>query len=476
MRLTRLAAFTSLVGIAHDVSRVLSPALGSGISTWAGDALGLGVSAQSPSVKVTKFENLPKNLFYFDDTSTILYHDSVEGNVWISEDEGRSWAKVDGVPSGQAMILVEHPFENRMAFILGETTKHWRTTNRGKTWQSFDMPHPVALTSSPLSFHSDKKNSEWILMQVWDCKKTNWGFSQKCHSATYYTEDAFSSPAKILIGSSQKCIFAHSSSVKTVSGGKKKATFAPKRPPSQVFCVAFDKTTAEGSTRTRTSRLFTSSDWFQKDIEIIDFGIGERASRGVTAIGIVSKFMVAALRDPTGKTTELSLHVTLDGHTWHKAHFPHASSSKLLENAYTIVESTSHSLGIDVLLHSNAAVGTLFMSNSNGTYFVQSLQDTNRNRAGFVDFEELVGIEGVGIANYVKNARAVEGHKAAKQVRSVITFDDGSSWDPLNPPSDSDCRSASRETCALHLYSVSTPHNYGRVFSSAAPGLALGVG
>jgi hypothetical protein len=52
----------------------------------------------------------------------------------------------------------------------------------------------------------------------------------------------------------------------------------------------------------------------------------------------------------------------------------------------------------------------------------------------------------------------------------------GSSWDPLNPPADSDCKSASRDTCALHLYSVSTPHNYGRVFSSAAPGLAIGVG
>ncbi|KAG8725549.1 vacuolar protein sorting/targeting protein PEP1 [Ceratobasidium sp. 395] len=476
MWLTRVAALTSLVGIAHDVSQILSPTLGSSLSTWTGGTLHLGVAAQNPGLKVTKFENLPKNLFYFDDTSTILYHDSVEGNVWISEDEGRGWAKVEGVPSGQAMILVEHPFENRMAFILGEAKKHWRTMDRGKTWQSFEMPHPVALTSAPLSFHSDKKNSQWILMQVWDCKKTNWGFSQSCHSATYYTMDAFSSPAKIMVESSQKCIFAHSSSVKTVAGGKKKATFAPKRPPSQVFCVAFDKTTSEGSTNSRTSRLYTSSDWFQKDIEIIEFGLGERASRGVTAIGIVSKFMVVALRDPTGKSTELSLQVTLDGYTWHKAHFPHATSSKLLENAYTIVESTSHSLGIDVLLHSNAAVGTLFMSNSNGTFFVQSLQDTNRNRAGFVDFEELVGVEGVGIANYVKNARAVEAHKSAKQVRSVITFDDGSSWDPLNPPDDSDCRSGSRETCALHLYSVSTPHNYGRVFSSAAPGLALGVG
>ncbi|KAF8600483.1 signal sequence binding protein [Ceratobasidium sp. AG-I] len=479
MWLTRLTALVGLVGVAHDVSNAFGSAFGSASSTSLGitinAGLGLGVAAADPAVKVTQFENLPKALFYFDDTEVILYHDGVEGNVWYSPDEGKSWSKVSGVPDNSALMLIQHPFDNRVAFILGEKTTHWRSTDRGKTWQSFEMPHPVANTGAPLSFNSDKKNADWILFQVRECTSTNWGFSRSCTSSTYYTQDGFATPAKLMVGNSHKCIFAHSSSVKSIAGGKKKGTFAPQRPTSQVFCVAFDKTSAEASKSSRTSRLFTSQDWFQKDIEIIDFGVGERASRGVTAVGIVSKFMVVALRDPTGKSAELSLQVTLDGHTWHKAHFPH-SSSKLHENAYTIVESTSHSLGVDVLLQSEAAVGTLFVSNSNGTYFVQSLVDTNRNRAGFVDYEELVGIEGVGLANYVKNARAVEGHKSAKQIRSVITFDDGSSWDPLNPPSDSDCRSSSRDTCALHLYSVSTPHNYGRVFSSAAPGLVMGVG
>lgn len=33
-----------------------------------------------------------------------------------------------------------------------------------------------------------------------------------------------------------------------------------------------------------------------------------------------------------------------------------------------------------------------------------------------------------------------------------------------------------QETCSLHLHSVTQPHNYGRVFSSTAPGLVMGVG
>lgn len=162
----------------------------------------------------------------------------------------------------------------------------------------------------------------------------------------------------------------------------------------------------------------------------MDFGLG-RQGRGVVALGVMSKFIVAALKDMAGGGTmnsEMLLYVSVDGHTWSKAKFPHASSSKLLENAYTIVESTTHSLAVDVLSHSASAVGTLFVSNSNGTYFVESLKNTNRNNAGYVDFEDIVGVDGVGLANVVANADEVDGRKAEKKIRSVITFDDGKSF------------------------------------------------
>lgn len=119
------------------------------------------------------------------------------------------------------------------------------------------------------------------------------------------------------------------------------------------------------------------------------------------------------------------LYVTVDAKTWAKAQFPHASSARLRENAYTIVESTTHSLGVDVVLEDHRSVGTLFVSNSNGTYFVESLKDTNRNEAGYVDFENLYGVDGVGIANIVRNAQEVESRNTPKQLSSRITFDDG---------------------------------------------------
>jgi photosystem II stability/assembly factor-like uncharacterized protein len=182
---------------------------------------------------------------------------------------------------------------------------------------------------------------------------------------------------------------------------------------------------------------------------------------------------VVALKDLTPNSEgDMLLYVTVNTKEWAKAQFPHASQARLRENAYTIVESTVHSLAVDVVLHDITTVGTLFVSNSNGTYFVESLKDTNRNMVGYVDYETIYGVEGVGIANVVANAQDVERKMTAKQLRSVITFNDGSSWDPLVAPSGT----CSSEPCSLHLHSVTDMHNYGPVFSSPAPGFVMGVG
>jgi len=126
-----------------------------------------------------------------------------------------------------------------------------------------------------------------------------------------------------------------------------------------------------------------------------------------------------------GNNGEMLLYVTVDTKTWAKAQFPHASTAKLRENAYTIVESTTHSLAVDVMLQDRSTIGTLFVSNSNGTFFVESLKNTNRNNMGFVDYERLYGVDGVGLVNVVANAEDVEGRDAQKQLKSLITFNDG---------------------------------------------------
>jgi len=157
-------------------------------------------------------------------------------------------------------------------------------------------------------------------------------------------------------------------------------------------------------------------------------GIGKEA-RGIVGIGGVQKYLVTALKPMSGSGSsnggnggEMLLYVSEDGLNWSRAQFPHGHG--LTENAYTIVESTSHSLLIDVNSSPTSSSGTLFTSNSNGTYFVRSLEGTNRNKMGIVDFEKVLGVEGVAVINTVSNMEGVEAGQE-KELKTKITFDDG---------------------------------------------------
>ena len=346
------------------------------------------------------------------------------------------------------------------------------------------MPATPAFVARPLSFHVDPKKYGYILYQGTSCEPYGWG--ERCHDEvrslllrgirhtdsdpqTYYTKDGFAT-SQSLLSETSRCQFAHST-----KGFKHDAH------EDLIYCVAYDTSSSTGSHSLSASRLFSSTDFFESN-RVEDLGIGKNA-RGVIAFAILSKFAVVALKDLNpGGDGEMILFVTVDTKTWARAQFPHASSARLRENAYTIVESTIHSLAVDVVLQDMSTIGTLFVSNSNGTFFVESLKDTNRNDMGYVDYENLYGIEGVGLANIVSNAQEVESRRAPKQLKTRITFDDGRSWQPVRAPSQDaegkriPCNPADADVCSLHLHSVTIPHNFGRIFSSPAPGLVMGVG
>lgn len=86
----------------------------------------------------------------------VLLHDPITSTVHRSPDEGATWSKVPSVPEGQASRLVAHPHNNEMAFILGKSTTHWVTYNRGDSWLSFETPREASLTGEVLSFHAVK--------------------------------------------------------------------------------------------------------------------------------------------------------------------------------------------------------------------------------------------------------------------------------------------------------------------------------
>ncbi|BFZ62307.1 vacuolar protein sorting/targeting protein PEP1 [Saitoella coloradoensis] len=410
-----------------------------------------GVLADKPKVHRTTFDNLPANYFYFNDSPVLLYHDPITGVVYRSDNEGKTFDPVKGVKEGEARDLIQHPFDNEKAFILSTGTEHWRTENQGKSWQSFTTPHPPTNMGAPIAFSATKGN--YAIFTGIKCES---GIFGSCQDVAFYTKDAFDTDPKPLLSNVIQCAFAQAS--KHFKEGD----------PQTVFCVRPDPDSKD--LFPDNLQLVKSSDWFQTT-EDVSFE-GSRAVRGVVGIVVVEKFLVAAVK--SSGTDEMRMYVSLDGNLWDRAEFPH--DSKLQEDAYTVLESMPYSIQVDVL--GNNAInpmGTLYTSNSNGTYFVKRLEHTNRNVGGNVDFEKVDNVEGVVLANVVANWEEVQERRmTTKKVQSRISFDDGNNWHRLKGPG---CDGKSEDECSLHLHSVTSPHNSGRIFSStAAPGILMGVG
>ena len=77
--------------------------------------------------------------------------------------------------------------------------------------------------------------------------------------------------------------------------------------------------------------------------------------------------------------------------------------------------------------------GDLLKSNWNGTYFGSSIPNVNRDHRGYVDFEKMIGLDGIAIINVVSNPEtaAVTG---TKELQTRITHNDGGKWKRLIPP------------------------------------------
>lgn len=68
--------------------------------------------------------------------------------------------------------------------------------------------------------------------------------------------------------------------------------------------------------------------------------------------------------------------------------------------------------------------GNILKSNSNGTYYGLSMDYVNRNEAGFVDFEKMIGLDGIALINIISNPQEAS-MTGRKELQSRITHNDG---------------------------------------------------
>src|SRR5215510_6829406 len=112
-------------------------------------------------------------------------------------------------------------------------------------------------------------------------------------------------------------------------------------------------------------------------------------------------------------SSSLELQVSLDGRTFATGRFPPSMHPQT--HAYTVLESSTKAVFLHMTMSETPRPfwGNILKSNSNGTYFGLSIENVNRDDRGYVDFEKMIGLDGIAVVNVVSNAAeaSVTGHK-----------------------------------------------------------------
>lgn len=394
-----------------------------------------------PKIASSEFDVPLQPIYWFDDSDNLIAFDRNDRNVYVSKDAGANWSLVSSEgQENKAFSMWPHPHDKRKAYIVGTDGDHWVTSDRGLTWRKFTIESGLNRFHDAFAFHA--RDSKKVIFHGIRCESIF-----LCEEVTFWTDDDFENVHPLRERSSG-CYWA----VGTPEFGL--GTSEEEDMEDRIFCVV------EGlySQRPTDYQLRYSDDHFKTEKE-------PRLNRDKTVNGIidlaaVKKYLVTAAKSEG--SYELGLYVTDDATTWHRAEF---GDHKLEQDAYTILESTNYSIQVDVMTQKKTAMGAIYASNSNGTYFTRNIEHTNRDASGRVDFEKVEGIQGIYLANIVDNWEDVETKFDGKRVRSQITFDDGRTFHGIKA-GDKD----------LHLHSVTDMHNIGRVFSSPAPGIVMGIG
>jgi hypothetical protein len=406
--------------------------------------------SDSPTVKVTSSKHIPAGLNYFEDSDVIVYHDISEKNIYRSDDAGVTWKRVGDIPDRAVYMLIMHEFNRKRAYAITEGREHWKTEDLGATWTKFDSYAPTTVFRTDiLQFHGS--DPDRIIFNGMDCTGIF------CDEVCTYTTDGFKGKANPLRGNTAGCWWAKAS--------KQFSTGQDDLDNQRILCIVRDAF----SPFKEDQRLFASDNFFKEENgHVQEFEPDMDTNRGVQGVvnlAVVSRYLVVATTSLN--TDEMALFVTDDTLKWHRAMFPAAHGHKVNQGAYTVLESTDYSIQVDVMTtRPGNPMGVMFTSNSNGTYFTENIEHTNRNEKGRVDFEKITGIQGIFLLNTVENWKEVEkSPRQEKKVVTKITYDDGRTFENIKADGD-----------ILHLHSVTELDNVGRVFSSPAPGLVMGIG
>lgn len=409
-----------------------------------------------------EFVHPPIHHFYFLNSLILMVLDD-GGVVWKSLDGGFHFLAIS-IGATDGVIRMElNAYHKERAYFFSRT-ELFMTNDNGASFNSIHLPKSSnsddvveiavvggELGDSPLRFHPEEE--DWLLFHVdVNCPGPN------CLTSVYWTKTAGAKWEKML-DYAKSCNWMRSDQFQATSR-------------SNVYCDEY--ATKEGNQRSLRQdvlQLTRSQNFYQSREVLFPDIIGSVLS---------SSFMVVAIYEQR-RPLKLSLEVSSDGARFSSAKLP--ESVEVTDVGYTILDNpTKYQLFLDISANHKGVGdwGTLLMSNSNGSIFHVSLMHTNRNRNGFVDFEMLVGVEGVALANQVINPQEVE-LGASKKMATRLTVDGGATWRPLDspssPPVGAQAGDGACDDCHLHLHGFTDKSSVGNEMGDAfAPGMVVAVG
>lgn len=379
-----------------------------------------------------------------DDETLIVLTDQRE--VFLSNDQGSSWEEVG--PEEEYSAIYLNKFNTDDVFLTGVNDKIVYSHNRGKSWKFFRTPAPPIPGVKPLYFHPRRPNYLIFIGQE-GCENQ---FSKACRTVAFVSRS---------YGKRWLRIQEHVASCQFIGGLQKVAD------PNYIVCQK-EANEATGF----NSRLIGSQDDFKDDKHVM--------LENVLGLVQVGDYLVCAT---VLENDELRAHVSIDGYRWADALFP-PNLHFVKQQAYTTLSALTKSIFLHVTTNprQGGEYGSILKSNSNGTSYVLSLNNVNRDSVGYVDFEQMSGLEGVIVVNTVSNYGEVT-KGARKVLKSMITYNDGSQWSHIIPPSiDSEgkkyaCTGKSTDKCSLNLHGYTEREDYRDTFSSqSAIGMMIGIG
>ncbi|KAH8676359.1 hypothetical protein BX600DRAFT_377333 [Xylariales sp. PMI_506] len=374
-------------------------------------------------------------------------------DIMISQDHGKSWNTSPVLRNENIWAIVTHQYFKDMVFFMTTQGKVIYSPDRGLHFDEFEAPNPPDLNrdSSPLSFHPDRK--DWL---IWHGKKCS---GNDCHVVASVSRDRGDN-WETLARYVAKCEFTGSAAFKGFG-----------RPEKQITCL---RRTREDNDMNNPLQLTYTDDFIE------DKGNIHVVEKDVDDFATMAEFIVVATENKTAST--LNALASVNGQEYAAAHFPY-NFEVPHQHAYTVLDSSTHSVNLFVVTETaeNRRYGSILKSNSNGTSYVLSISGVNCDNSYYVDFEKMLGLQGVVLVNVVENQ---DSDSEPKRLQTQISHNDGAEWSFLPPPkTDLDGKAFScssdtgNEACALHIHGYTERVDQRKTYSSeSVVGIMFGWG